>query len=124
MTNLRLLCSAAAYYFNGEYSICSDRLRKIPQRTEAFSMIKQYLFSLRLRAFCHYKMGRYERAVQLLQLLYKETLQKKTVAGGLYNSRGMVQKGNTDEAGSSLFEEYYRLREIAAEDARGEHSSS
>ena len=116
--NLGLLCSAAAYYFNGDYSTCSDRLRKIPQRIEAFPVRKQYLFSLRLRAFCHYRVGRYERAVHLLQLVYTMAQQKQSPSGRLYNSRGMVQKGNTAEAGASLFDEYYRLREVAAEQGK------
>ena len=114
--NLGLICSAAAYYFNGEYSSCSERLRKIPQRIEAFPVRKQYLFSLRLRAFCHYRVGRYERAVHLLQLIYNIAQQKRSTPVRLYNSRGMVQKGNAAEA--SLFDEYYRLREVAAEQGK------
>lgn len=114
--NLYLLCSAASYYFKGDYSACSDRLRKIPQRMEAFEKEKQYLFSLRLRAFCNYRLGRFERAVHLLQLVYNLVKRNKPTSPGLYNSRGIVQKGDAEETESSVFDDYYRLREIAAEE--------
>jgi tetratricopeptide (TPR) repeat protein len=116
VNNLYLLCSAAAYYFKGDYATCSDGLRKIPQRTEAFEKRNQYLFSLRLRAFCNYRLGRYERAVHLLQIVYNLVQQNKSVPGGLYNSRGIVQKQDTEAGESSVFDDYYRLREIAAEE--------
>jgi len=116
--NLGILCQAASHYFNGEYSACSDRLRKVPQRLEAFSDRKQYLFSLRLRAFCYYRMGRFDRAVHLLQLVCNMVTQKKPSKAVLYNNSGMVQKEEEAGKSSSLFDEYYRLLEVAAEQGK------
>ena len=116
--NLGILCQAASLYFNGEYSACSDRMRKLPQRSEAFSDRKQYLFSLRLRAFCYYRMGRFDRAVHLLQLVYNMVKQKQPSKAVLYNNSGMMQKEEETGESTPLFDEYYRLLEVAAEQGK------
>ena len=114
--NLTLLCAAACHYFNGEYTYCNDRLKKIPQRPEAFALQKQYLFSLRLRAFSHYRSGHFDRAVGLLQLVYNMHRQKMPRNSMVYDSSGKL-KGE-DDAAERPFDEYYRLREVAAEQGR------
>jgi tetratricopeptide (TPR) repeat protein len=115
---LYLLCSAAAHYFKADYKMCSEVLRNIPQREEVFEKQKQYLFSLKLRAFCNYRLGRYERAVHLLQFRYKLVQRGESPASGIYNRKGLIEEGEAASNEDSALTDYYRLREVAAEEGR------
>ena len=115
---LYLLCSAAAHYFKADYKMCSEILKDIPQREEVFDKRKQYLYSLKLRAFCNYRIGRYERAVHLLQLLYKLVQRGAFPVAGIYNREGKKEESETAKFGDSTLANYYRLREVAAEEGR------
>jgi tetratricopeptide (TPR) repeat protein len=110
------ICAASTYYFAGNYRRSLDMLRTVPQRPDSFDKLKQYLFSLKLRAFCHYKTGRYERAVQLLQVYYNHGKREGGSAAVLYSRDGSLQAAAPAQRASSGFDDYYRLREVAAEE--------
>jgi tetratricopeptide (TPR) repeat protein len=115
-STLHRICTASAYYFAGNYRQSLDMLRTVPQRQDSFDTLKQYLFSLKLRAFCHYKTGRYERAVQLLQVYYNHGKREGGTAAALYTRDGSLQAVAPNESVSSDFGDYYRLKEVAAEE--------
>ena len=55
-------------------------------------------------------MGRFDRAVQLLQLVYNMVSQKQLSKGVLYNNSGMVQGKEDAVEITSLFDAYYNPR--------------
>jgi tetratricopeptide (TPR) repeat protein len=132
------LCSAAISYLKGDFRRCLELLRVVPHREDAFENRKQYLFSIRLRAFGNYRLGRYERALHTLQVMHnlrwgvgiqsntlydrngtlrtpspKNIEQKNTVPVGI--DPGDVEPETTKE---SALSGYYRLKEVAAEEGR------
>jgi hypothetical protein len=91
-------------------------LKTVPQRPDSFDKLKQYLFFLKLRAFCQYRTGRYERAVQLLQIYYNHGKREGGSAAVLYSRDGSLQTAAPSQRTSSGFDDYYRLKEVAAEE--------
>ena len=63
-------------------------------------------------------MGRFDRAVHLLQLVYNMVKQKQPSKAVLYNNSGMMQKEEETGESTPLFDEYYRLLEVAAEQGK------
>jgi tetratricopeptide (TPR) repeat protein len=117
-STLYRVCDASVHYFRGNYRQGLDMLRSVPQRRESFDNLKQYLFYLKLRAFCNYRIGRQERAVQLLRILYNLRKVEGSPGTVLYAQDGRVKTVLPDHGKPSDFTDYFRLKEVAAEEGR------
>jgi hypothetical protein len=117
------------WYLKDDFKGCMELLRTVPQREDAFDSRKQYLYSLRLRAFCNYRLGRYERALHTLQVLYNLRRGAGKRLANLYDrrdagiARGRPEDTHTEAKVESALSGYYRLREVAAEEGRVQTSS-
>jgi len=119
------LCLAVIYYLNRNYSISRDTLTQIKKAERVFSS-KQYLLFLRLDAFVNYMLGSYIEAGRKFKNLYeyynKGEPDKNILVGdaGIYNEFGKKKnisaiKPVQDKKTSSIFKEYFELKEIALE---------
>ncbi len=123
------LAFAAAHYMNGNYTNSLDILRSIPQREEVFASGKQYSYAIRLRGFCNYRLGSYDKAINLFRFNcnYLKRFHKKT---GIYNEYGVVMQDNLPDSDNerkeevSTFEDYFRLKEVAIEEGKFEGFST
>ncbi len=114
---------------NGNYTNSLDILRSIPQREEVFASGKQYSYAIRLRGFCNYRLGSYDKAINLFRFNcnYLKRFHKKT---GIYNEYGVVMQDNLPDSDNerkeevSTFEDYFRLKEVAIEEGKFEGFST
>jgi tetratricopeptide (TPR) repeat protein len=131
------LAFAAAHYMNGNYTGSLEILRSIPQREEVFASGKQYSYALRLRGFCNYRLGSYDKAINLFRLNYnylksfnKNRRKVEHIKTGIYNEYGAVKPDNQPDSekekseDDSNFEDYYRLKEVAIEEGKIERISA
>jgi tetratricopeptide (TPR) repeat protein len=98
------LVLAFTYYNIGNYTESGNILKAINLRFNTFGEEGQYLFALRLSAFCDMKLGRWEEAVDQFRELYDIIGERK---GGLTH-----QKLSPEDI--TLYSEFGRKREIAA----------
>ncbi|MHA2061757.1 MAG: hypothetical protein ACW963_05655, partial [Candidatus Sifarchaeia archaeon] len=124
-------------YINGNYASSLEILRSIPQREEVFALGKQYLYAIRLRGFCNYRLGAYDKAINLFRLNchylknYNKVMRKaEHTKTGIYNEYGAVKGDNLPETEDerenavSVFENYFRLKEVALEEGEIERISA
>jgi len=120
------LVHGAALYLSGDYKGALAVVNGLPDLKDKYERSSQYFFMLRLGAFCCHMLERYDEAHERFDVLYKiavsgETVREEPVGIGLYNELGKLRGsgGKEKRVGmSTVFSEYYRLKEVAVEEGR------
>jgi tetratricopeptide (TPR) repeat protein len=128
---LYILLHEAVLFFLEKYSQALSLLESESDGKRHFQKRAQLIFSLRLRAFCHYRLARYEKASEQFKKVYF-TLEEPEVLTpprqehtGTYNELGRVQKAPRTENMSEIrvqndaIRDYYHLKEVSIEAGKG-----
>jgi tetratricopeptide (TPR) repeat protein len=121
---------ASVYFLMENYPAAKRTLEKLPETEKTFENKRQYLFYLRLKAFCNYMQGSSKEATSLFRMLYKLTGKSKPKekpadkSPTIYNEFGRTPSDSKpaesprEAEKNSALSDYFRLREIAMEEGR------
>lgn len=129
--SLSTLLYAGVLFFLERYSQALSILEIRGGDPKYFEKKEQLLFSLRLKAFCAYKLAQYEKAAAQFKKVVsmldegadRTPPQHNKIAA--YNEFGKFKKPSRTENGSekriqnSAIRDYYRLKEVAIEEGKG-----
>lgn len=124
------LVKAGICAFLENFSEALRIIQTLPSAPKAYERREQFLFYLRLSAFCHYMKGSFDRATEL----YKYGYSQPTDKGDIKKNKGLMvydefgRLGNAPhekddgkkEQGGSVLDNYYRLKEVAIESGKGD----
>lgn len=129
-TSLGKISYCCIQYFMENFLAAKRTLDSISENEKNFENKQQYLFFLRLKAFCNYMLGFTDEATSLFRAIYKLTARSKPEdpgekkSGLLYNEFGKTNIGapstkNPSGAGKDppLYD-YYKLKEVAINEGK------
>jgi lipopolysaccharide biosynthesis regulator YciM len=117
-------------YLMENYLAAKRTLDSISENEKNFENKRQYLFILRLKAFCNYMQGFTDEATSLFRTIYKLTVksrpkeQPESKSGLIYNEFGKTyietppKKSSSGERKYSPLYNYYKLKEVAISEGR------
>ena len=90
------LVKAAIGYFDENYSLADEELKKLSDKRENYETVKRYLFYLKLNAMVNYRLRYYDRATLIFRiavdLVSKEKSSYREGEGRVYSGKNIAQE--------------------------------